>query len=161
MGQFLTRILCHCLGYFYPAYQSYKAVKQNDAALHTQWLTFWIVNTYFSIAEVFGDTLLSWVPFYYQAKVFILIWLVLPYFNGATTLYEKVIDPYLHRYEKDIDRGVETVKNRSVKVIGNLGRLGLQHIRTQSGELMKLGHQTLLSQMSSDEQGEGKAAESS
>lgn len=147
----LARPLCHFFGYFYPAYQSYKAVKANDPALHTQWLTFWIVSTYFSFVESFGDTLLSWLPFYYEAKVAVLVWLVAPYFKGATKIYERVLDPYLHRYEKDIDANLDQVKRRSAREIGNLSRLGIEHLRAHSTEFLKLGQNVLLRQLANEE----------
>lgn len=71
VGKILAKPICHFLWYLYPAFESYKCVKLNDPALHTQWLTFWIVSTYFSFIEAFGDTLLSWVPFYYELKVYV------------------------------------------------------------------------------------------
>ncbi|GBG27583.1 Receptor expression-enhancing protein 4 [Hondaea fermentalgiana] len=150
VGELLARPVCHFLGYLYPAYQSYKAVKANDPSLHTQWLTFWIVNTYFSFAETFGDTLLSWLPFYYEAKVAVLIWLVAPQFKGATKIYERVVDPYLHRYEKDIDANLDHVKRRSARELGNLSRLGIEHLRSHSAEFLRLGQSVLLKQLATE-----------
>lgn len=147
---FVARLACHGLGYLYPAYQSYKAVKTNDPALHTQWLMYWCVSTYFSFVEAFGDRILSWVPLYYEAKVALLIWLVTPYFKGATKIYDRLLAPYLHQYEKDIDGHLENVKHRSAKELGNLGVLGMRQLRSQSNELMKLGQQVLVRHMSGE-----------
>ena len=35
----------------------------------TQWLTYWVVYAAFGILEYFTDLLLSWIPFYFLAKV--------------------------------------------------------------------------------------------
>lgn len=149
VNHFIAKPICHFLGYLYPAYESYKAVKLNDPSLHTQWLTFWIVSTYFSFVEMFGDTLLSWLPFYYETKVALLVWLVLPQFKGATKIYEKLLNPYLHRYERDIDEGVAKMKRRSAKQLASVGKMGMNHIRSQSAELIKVGTQ-LMSASSQD-----------
>mmetsp|Transcript_12666 Transcript_12666/g.23506 ORF Transcript_12666/g.23506 Transcript_12666/m.23506 type:complete len:204 (-) Transcript_12666:109-720(-) len=143
VGNFVAKPIGHFLGYLYPAYESYKAVKRNDPNLHTQWLTFWIVSTYMSIVETFGDTLLSWLPFYYELKVALLVWLVAPNFRGATKVYHSILDPYLIHYEKDIDQGVNEVKRRSAEQLGALGQLGIKQIRSQSAELIRLGSQVL------------------
>jgi receptor expression-enhancing protein 1/2/3/4 len=144
LGRVLARPLCHFLGYLYPSYQSYKAIKLNDATQHTQWLTFWIVSTYISLLEVLGDSLLFWLPFYYEAKVLLLGWLVLPYFRGASVLYDRVVSPYLHRYEKEIDASVAQLKDSSGKQLSSLGQLGLRHLRSQSAELLRMGTNVLM-----------------
>jgi len=148
VGRFLARPVCHVLGYLYPAFQSYRAVQTGDPALHTQWLTFWIVSTHFSVLEAFGDGLLSWLPFYYEAKVALLVWLVAPQFKGATKIYNRFLDPYLHKYEKDIDENLEHMKHRSVKGLGDLSAMGMKHLRSQSSEFIKLGHSVLMKHLS-------------
>ena len=65
----VTMPLCHAIAYLYPAYQTFKAVKGQNPEDHTQWLTFWIVNSCFSVVEVFGDSFFSWLPFFHEAKV--------------------------------------------------------------------------------------------
>ncbi len=146
LGRALARPLCHFLGYLYPAYQSYKAVKLDDATQHTQWLTFWIVSTYLSLLEVLGDSLLFWLPFYYEAKVLLLGWLVLPYFRGATSVYNRLLSPYLYHYEKDIDQSVAKLKDSSAKQLSSFGQIGMRHIRSQSAELLRMGTAVLLQQ---------------
>jgi hypothetical protein len=86
----LSRPICHFLGYLYPAYKSYLAIQVDDEDVHMQWLTYWIVNTYFTIFELFGDRVLSWLPMYYEAKIALLVFLVTPRFKGASLLYNKV-----------------------------------------------------------------------
>lgn len=140
VGAAVSRVLCHVLGYVYPAYQTFKAVQTNEEEAHTQWLTFWIVNTYFTVFELFSDYLFSTViPFYYVAKVALLLWLVLPQFMGAHLIYSKVIAPYMLRYEEDIDIGVERLQEKSGQAIGDIGRASIRHLKNQSAEVIKLG----------------------
>lgn len=78
-----------------------------------------------------------------KKKRAILFWLVAPYFKGATQIYNRLVNPYLHRYEKDIDAGVEKVKRHSARQLGQIGQLGIKHIRSHSAELLRMGTQAL------------------
>ena len=46
-----------------------KAIDSVDKDDDTQWLTYWVVYAAFGIIEYFTDMFLSWVPFYFLAKV--------------------------------------------------------------------------------------------
>ena len=48
---------------------SCKAIDSEDKDDDTQWLTYWVVYAAFGIVEYFTDIILSWVPFYFLAKV--------------------------------------------------------------------------------------------
>lgn len=48
---------------------SCKAIDSEDKDDDTQWLTYWVVYAAFGIIEYFTDILLSWIPFYFLAKV--------------------------------------------------------------------------------------------
>lgn len=50
-------------------HQSCKAIDSVDKDDDTQWLTYWVVYAAFGIIEYFTDLFLSWVPFYFLAKV--------------------------------------------------------------------------------------------
>jgi hypothetical protein len=141
----LARLLTHFFAFLYPAYQSFKAVNTNDVNSHASWLTYWIANSYFLVFEMFGDVVLSWIPFYYEAKLALLIWLVTPRFNGADKIYKQVIYPYLLKYEGDIDRSLESLKETGTEKLGDLADAGVRHIRAGSNEFIKIGHQALIS----------------
>ena len=49
---------------------SCKAIDSVEKDDDTQWLTYWVVYAVFSILEYFTDIILSWVPFYFLAKVY-------------------------------------------------------------------------------------------
>ncbi len=46
-----------------------KAIDSVEKDDDTQWLTYWVVYSAFGIAEYFTDMFLSWLPFYFLAKV--------------------------------------------------------------------------------------------
>lgn len=73
-----------CVGFIYPAYASYKALESKSPVAHAQWLTYWVVFSLFTVVEYFADFVISWIPFYYLAKLAFVLWLQLPRFQGAT-----------------------------------------------------------------------------
>jgi receptor expression-enhancing protein 5/6 len=130
--------------FLYPAYQSFKAVRESNPEKHAQWLTYWIVNSYFTVFELFGDSLLSWIPFYHELKVALLIWLVTPRFNGAEKIYKQVIHPYLVHYEKDIDQSLSTIREQGADKLDVIRDAGVRHLRTSSSEVLRMGQSVVL-----------------
>jgi len=114
--------LCNLVGFGYPIYASFKALKSKQVEDDAQWLTYWIVFSFFSLVESFTDFFLFWIPFYYLFKMLTLIWLYLPQTRGADLVFKKVIEPVLSKYEKQIDgglsKGQEGIQQVRRKVIG-------------------------------------------
>jgi len=48
------------VGYAYPAYCSFKALRTVDEHDDHQWLMYWIVFGLFNVFEFFADILISW-----------------------------------------------------------------------------------------------------
>ena len=72
--------------------------------------------------------LISWIPFYYEIKIALLVWL--QYNNNAAYVYKTFIRPFLTRNEKMIDErisnlgrnalsGAKTVLEKSPQIIGS------------------------------------------
>lgn len=98
------------LGFAYPAYQSVKAVESETKEDDTQWLIYWVVFGVFNIVEFFSDILLSWFPLYFLVKLIFLCWCMAPVsWNGANTLYHKVIKPFVLRHQSQIDKALDKV----------------------------------------------------
>ena len=53
----------------YSIFASCKAIDSEEKDDDTQWLTYWVVYAVFGIVEYFTDIILSWIPFYFLAKV--------------------------------------------------------------------------------------------
>lgn len=66
---YAAQLVCNLIGFVYPAYASVKAIESSRKDDDTKWLTYWVVFAYLSTLEFFSDILLSWVPFYWLAKV--------------------------------------------------------------------------------------------
>jgi len=101
--------LCDFIGFIFPAYLSFKAVESADTRDDTQWLTYWIVYSYFNIIEFFSDYILFWIPFYSLIKCCFLLWMV--NFNGASLIYSRFIRPFLMEQEEMIDSVVDQVED--------------------------------------------------
>lgn len=79
----------------YPAYRSFKAVRNKDLKDYLKWIVYWIVYALFTCIELLTDAIMSWFPFYYEIKVIIFIWLLGPSSRGAMKIYKSCIHPTL------------------------------------------------------------------
>ncbi|KAI9100404.1 TB2/DP1, HVA22 family-domain-containing protein [Phlyctochytrium arcticum] len=110
-------LLTNLLGFMYPAYASFKAIESPNKADDTQWLTYWTVFGFLNVAEFFSDALLYWVPFYYSFKTALILYLILPQFQGAHNLYIKFVRPYLISEEKIIDGHFAKLKTKATAAV--------------------------------------------
>lgn len=79
----------------YPAYGSFKAVRNKNLKEYLKWIVYWIVYAFFTCFELLTDAVMSWFPFYYEIKVIFFIWLLGPSTKGAMKFYKTVIHPTL------------------------------------------------------------------
>ncbi|KAK4250372.1 TB2/DP1, HVA22 family-domain-containing protein [Corynascus novoguineensis] len=92
-GQLLTNIA----GFIIPGYYSLGALFTADKADDTQWLTYWVVFSFFTVVESLVSVV-YWFPFYYTFKFVFLLWLSLPAFKGAEVVFRSFLAPTLGRY---------------------------------------------------------------
>ena len=85
--------ICKIFGFLYPAYSSIKAIESNDKKDNIWILTYWVVYSTFSFMDIFVDTLLFGMPFYYLLKFMFLLWCMHPRSRGADFIYRKLIKP--------------------------------------------------------------------
>jgi len=103
IGYFLSNVLCNTIGFLYPAYCSFKAIKQGNRDEIEDWLSYWIVFGCFSFFATFLDTFLFWVPFYFEVKLLFVFWLMYPGMKGGILLYKQRMHHLLLDQEEDID----------------------------------------------------------
>ncbi|KAF9376636.1 ER membrane protein DP1/Yop1 [Podila verticillata] len=104
------QLFSNLLGFAYPAYRSFKALESPGKDDDKQWLTYWTVYGFVSIIESFTDFLLYWFPFYFFLKTVFLLWLMVPSFNGAVTIYNRVLRPFLLQHKDEIDSSYNNLK---------------------------------------------------
>jgi len=85
------KLVSDIFAFAYPAYMSFKAVDSAEPTDDTQWLTYWVVFSLFSIVENVMSFLVTWVPFYFMIKCCFFAWLYHPRFMGAGLVYKQVI----------------------------------------------------------------------
>ena len=105
-------VVARLVGYFYPAFESFKALESIGTRDDRKWLTYWVV---FSLLTVIEDNILDpivgLVPFYFLIKMGFLIFLYAPLTNGAQIIYDKVVMPVFKQYEDQIDDVIEKVED--------------------------------------------------
>ncbi|KAI1422202.1 TB2/DP1, HVA22 family-domain-containing protein [Xylaria sp. FL1777] len=92
-GQLLTNLA----GFVIPGYYSLAALFSTSKTDDTQWLTYWVVFSFFTVIESL-ISVVYWFPFYYTFKFVFLLWLSLPAFSGAQLIFRSFMQPMLGRY---------------------------------------------------------------
>ncbi|KAD5960268.1 hypothetical protein E3N88_11740 [Mikania micrantha] len=102
-------------GYAYPAYECFKSVenKKPDIEQLRFWCQYWILVSVLTICERIGDTFVSWVPMYSEAKLAFYIYLWYPKTKGTTYVYDSFFRPYISKHETDIDRNLMELRTRA------------------------------------------------
>jgi len=95
-GQLLTNIA----GFVIPSYYSLGALFTANKDDDTQWLTYWVVFAFFTVAESFVN-LVSFFPFYWLFKLIFLCWIGLPMFNGADLIFRSFLAPTIGPYFRE------------------------------------------------------------
>ncbi|WJX15665.1 hypothetical protein P8452_05778 [Trifolium repens] len=115
IGSFLTWALVSVFGYAYPAYECYKVVEKNKPEIEQLrfWCQYWILVAVLTVCERFGDTLISWVPMYSEAKLAFFIFLWYPKTKGTTYVYDSFFRPYVAKHEPEIDRSLMELRTRA------------------------------------------------
>jgi TB2/DP1, HVA22 family len=86
----------------YPAYRSFKAVRNKNLKEYLKWIIFWIIYAFFTCLELVTDALLMWFPFYYEMKILFWIYILGPTTRGSMKIYKHCIHSFLISYEEVI-----------------------------------------------------------
>ncbi|KAF8405361.1 hypothetical protein HHK36_010265 [Tetracentron sinense] len=109
---------CDCrmaFGYAYPAYECFKTVEKNKPEIEQLrfWCQYWILVAVLTVCERVGDTFVSWIPMYSEAKLAFYIYLWFPKTKGTTYVYDSFFRPYLAKHETEIDRNLLELRARA------------------------------------------------
>jgi len=110
--------LCNLVGFVYPMYASFKALKTPIKDDDTEWLTYWVVYGFCTLVEDFCNSIFeetSWSTIYFCAKIVFLLWLYLPQTKGSNMVFKTVVEPILSKYESQIDREVDKGENAAAQ----------------------------------------------
>ena len=103
----VVRMTTITLGGLLPAFASFRALEEGDAAGQRALLAYWVVFAALTAAEVPADAALSWLPLYGEAKLALLLWLLTPRLAGALQLYRGPLAGWLRRHQRSIERTLQ------------------------------------------------------
>eukprot|EP01091_Cochliopodium_minus_P013056 TRINITY_DN4102_c0_g1_i1.p1 TRINITY_DN4102_c0_g1~~TRINITY_DN4102_c0_g1_i1.p1 ORF type:complete len:153 (-),score=30.60 TRINITY_DN4102_c0_g1_i1:50-508(-) len=111
-GFHLSNAISYVVGFLYPAYKSFKALETPETDDDVQFLTYWVVYSFFNFLEFFADVVISWIPLYYELKIAALVYL--QYNNSAAFIYKSLIRPFLLKNEKLIDKNIDQLGRQAL-----------------------------------------------
>lgn len=143
LSLYLSRVIILIAGVVFPAYSSYKAIREKNVKGYVKWLIYWIIYAMFASIESVMDLFVAWIPFYYEIKILILLWLVSPASQGSIRFYVHYFHPLLLKRENDIDALLSHFKDllylTVVKIFGYIFKI----LRSS----LSAGHQLILDQI--------------
>ncbi|KAJ3174980.1 Receptor expression-enhancing protein 2 [Geranomyces variabilis] len=95
----LAKIACYAWG----GYSTYKALSANATLGKRQrWACYWITLVVLEAVEPIADWLLFWVPFYYNAKLVLLLCLCFWTTKATTPIFKSFIHPVMSRKQQKL-----------------------------------------------------------
>jgi receptor expression-enhancing protein 5/6 len=85
---------------------SFKALRSPGDTDDKQWLTYWIVFSFFTVFDSVLAYVLFFLPFFYLIKMGLYVYLMHPKFKGALNIYSSFVEPLLIKYEGKIDESL-------------------------------------------------------
>ncbi|XP_051147898.1 HVA22-like protein e [Andrographis paniculata] len=98
----------------YPLYASVVAIESTSKVDDEQWLAYWIIYSFLTLLEMLLQPLLEWIPIWYDVKLAMVAWLVLPQFRGAAFIYEKFVREKLIKRHTALPNGKGKTTAKSV-----------------------------------------------
>jgi receptor expression-enhancing protein 5/6 len=95
-----VKLVSDLVAFLYPAYASFKAIDSASPEDDAQWLTYWVVFSFFSVIENSLWFIVGWIPMYFVLKISFFLWLYHPNFLGAGAVYQQVLRPLVLPYVK-------------------------------------------------------------
>ncbi|CAL9118134.1 unnamed protein product [Musa textilis] len=81
-------------------YASIQALESPSKLDDEQWLAYWILYSFLTLLEMAAESILYWMPVWYQIKLVLVAWLVLPQFRGAAFVYDNFVRQRLRKPEE-------------------------------------------------------------
>ncbi|TPX58816.1 hypothetical protein PhCBS80983_g02883 [Powellomyces hirtus] len=100
----------------------------------------------FTVLEIPSDILLFWLPFYYEVKTLIILWLVVPYTHGSRYLYSTLLHPLLDQHESEIDTAMGKAQLAATQLIFQSGQKAFLMLRNAVAQSLLSGQFAFMSQ---------------
>ncbi|KAI0094372.1 TB2/DP1, HVA22 family-domain-containing protein [Irpex rosettiformis] len=115
----ISQILCAWFAFLIPCYSTWKALSHrptSDPELE-RWAMYWVCIGGLVALENVAQWLLSWIPFYWEVKTILLLFLALPQIQGSTFIYQTYVQPFFRRNETDIDAAITAAQTNVIAFI--------------------------------------------
>ncbi|CAN8071685.1 unnamed protein product [Agarophyton chilense] len=101
------------VGFILPSYLSQGVIESREAKVlyRHNWLSYWSMLYLIEIVYTATAHSLAWLPLWYHAKLAVVLWLQLPYFRGAATVLDRVME-FLGKTMSSVQRQVVTPRKR-------------------------------------------------
>mmetsp|Transcript_45919 Transcript_45919/g.53106 ORF Transcript_45919/g.53106 Transcript_45919/m.53106 type:complete len:273 (+) Transcript_45919:24-842(+) len=113
--EFGSVVLYYVLCIAYPMFMTFKAVEDIDTEKQNHWLAYWVVFSVILATDRVVSVFLSIIPMYGLLKVGVHVWLYSEKFKGAYYIYQKGLHPIFKKYESELDKKIQMVKEAAVK----------------------------------------------
>lgn len=114
--------ITNLVGTILPAYLSMKSIETFETDIEKQWITYWVLFSFFNLLDKLSVLFIFYLPFYYFIKYMFLVWLFLPNFNGASIIYDILISNHLKKVETIVDKKrlsdslIEPISTETIKL---------------------------------------------
>ena len=103
----IFRFISFPIALFVPGYHSLMAVMSDGTDDDTQWLCYWLIVAIFFFLEQVFNLIFCSIPFYYEIKCGLLLYLQWGDAHHSFQAFEKYIEPILSSVEPKIDEWLE------------------------------------------------------
>ncbi|XP_052182788.1 HVA22-like protein e isoform X3 [Diospyros lotus] len=79
-------------------YASIIAIESPSKVDDEQWLAYWILYSFLTLLEMLIQPILERMPIWYDMKLALVAWLVLPQFKGAAYIYDRFVREKIKKY---------------------------------------------------------------
>lgn len=116
--------ISYLLTTFFPIKWTLMYFYKKDVDDDKQWLTYWVIFSFFTLLDMLSDYFITLIPFYFFIRTMFLLWLYLPNFKGALIVYKDIIVKLLkfsYKYEliKTKSKAKNTLKDEVEEIIKN------------------------------------------
>jgi receptor expression-enhancing protein 1/2/3/4 len=112
----VSHIICAWFAFLIPSYSTFKALSHRPLSEPEleRWAMYWSVVGAFVAFEYVAEWLASWLPFYWEVKTLVLLFLALPQTQGSTFVYNTYLRPFFSKNEADLDDGISAVQRNAL-----------------------------------------------
>ncbi|KAJ7487421.1 TB2/DP1, HVA22 family-domain-containing protein [Mycena galericulata] len=116
MFAILSHILSAWFAFLLPCYGTFKALSNRPVSEPEleRWSQYWAVIGVLVAFEYLAEFLISWLPFYWEAKTLFLLFLSLPQTQGSTYIYATYLQPFFVKHEAELDADILSIQARTL-----------------------------------------------